>query len=345
MSVSLLTQFSALTESVFRHSPQAVLAISDTKVTYANRAAIDLLGINPTGLPHINYVDAAFATLLSNRQSHEIPKTRRVKFFDHYYDILPLLCHETLLLFLYPPHAIYDKADLLRDTVLLSKALCKTATQAFDDNDPKTLKATLFQSNLAIETLEYACNASLSGYDFISLFEYAMSSFSDLSEREFLTMSITRGNTTPIVALDNRLMHAALVGTIFDLLRLSADHDVLSVSCTNSKTEVTLTFSCEHTKFPKELETLLFGEAKDLAVELLQKHGTSLFLSKRIFALHNAKFQIENSNTGFKLALSFPCAIQPPKLYMGGTLRTNFPTPFSLPRETIHAFFLNSEKA
>ena len=172
-----------------------------------------------------------------------------------------------------------------------------------------------------------------------------MASFSVVSEHQLLNVSVIRGKSAPTVALDCRLMHAALVGTVFDLLCLIDKRDVLSVSCTNSRAEVTLSFSCQTTKFPKELEFLLFCEPSNTNIESLQMHATSLLLSKHIFAIHNAKLQIENSGSGFTLTLSFPCAVQPPTLYTAGRLLTEFPTPFSLSPEDINAFFLNPEKA
>ncbi len=345
MTVLSSAQFSALIERIFQHSPQALLAINGTKISYSNRAAVDLLGMNPTGFPLINCVDASFATYLNSDTGDALPKTQRAKFFDHYYDILPLLLHETTLLFLYPPDAAYDTKHLLRDTLSIFGALTGSAKRALDLEETEVLKSTLAQSSLAVKALEYMRSASLSAYDFITLFEYAMNSFSDLSEHGCFTISITRNNMNTLVALDSRLMHAALVSAVFDLLRLCKDCGVLSISCSNSKNNVTLKFSCNRVKFPKDLQPLLLSPGSGATTEILEKFGASLFLSKHIFALHKASLQLDNAGSGFALTLSFPCAIQPPTLYAETSVARDFPTPFSLSRKEIAEYFLNSEKA
>lgn len=329
-------------KTIFDPSLQAILIADGTDVIYANQSAIDLLGFSPIDMPLIRFVSFRLATdcFTPIDEAKDIKRVLR-KINGYYYDVVPLRMQNYLLLFLYYPDVVHTTKALLQDSAYTLRALTATATAALQNNDIKGANDMLYQLDLAIEEMISTANAALSPYDFTLLFQHAMQSFSCVSDKGFFSVLCDPDQPALLIPMQNQLLHAALVGTVFDLLRLIIPHDHLTVTCTHQNNEAVLTFSCAHTHFPDALASLLLAQEVSNPVAIIQEHGSHLFRAKRIFSLHGGNLTLNTKGDGFSLAVAFPCAANTSTLYTRDQVLLDVPMHLSLPAGYIRKYFLS----
>lgn len=335
-------------ETIFEPSLQAVLVAEGPDVVYANQSAIDLLGFTPTGMPLISFVSFRLATdcFTPLDDTQEIKRVRR-KINDRYYDVALLRMQNYLLLLLYSPDVAHTTKALLQESAYTFRALTATAAEALQTKDLKSASDSLYQLDLAIEEMISTSNATLSPYDFLLLFQHAMQSFSCITEKGYLAIFSETQQQKLFVPMQNQLLHAALVGTVFDLLRITLPHDVLMITCAHRNKETVLTFSCEHAQFPEALSSLLFTRSAVNPISILKEHGSYLFRAKRIFSLHGGNLEFHpQRGDGFSISVALPCTTNTTTLYSHNSVLLDLPMNLSLSSGYIRDFFLSDlEKA
>ncbi len=341
-------EFLDLTKTIFEHSPQAVLIAEEAIVKYCNAAALEMLQINPTDCALIDFIDYRFASeILYPDKPPENILRKRTRFGEGFYEVIAFPYDELLFLFFYYIDVAHTTKDLLCDTAYSLLALTGNMRANLEHATTKQLTEHLNHIDLAIQEALTSCDSVLYPYDFQLLLNHALLSFVAVTERDLLTAHFDTDSEKLFVPMHCKLLHAALVGMIFDLLRLTALRDPLEITLEHSQEDMTVTFACKHTCFPEKLDLLLFSQDASNPVEIMQEYGTHLFRAKRIFSLHNGMLQRQKGKrSGFSLSVSLPRVPCPPMLYSGELAYLDFPSDLSLSTDYIQRFFgLDSEEA